>query len=80
MAKRATRIPPALEQLAPLHDWSAGFITGLTAGLARLFGAIPNIIGALLLLVIGWIIAGIVGNFVAKLCAHQRRRRAAACE
>ena len=49
-------------------DWSAGFITGLTAGLARLFGAIPNIIGALLLLVIGWIIAGIIGNLFAKLC------------
>ncbi len=49
-------------------DWSAGFITGLTAGLARLFGAIPNIIGALLLLVIGWIVAGIVGNLFAKLC------------
>ena len=49
-------------------DWSAGFITGLTAGLARLFGAIPNILGALILLVIGWIVAGIIGNLVAKLC------------
>ncbi len=48
-------------------DWSAGFITGLTAGLARLFGAVPNILGALILLVIGWIIAGIIGNLVAKL-------------
>ncbi len=49
-------------------DWSAGFITGLTAGLARLFGAIPNIIGAVLLLIVGWIIAGVVGNLFAKLC------------
>ncbi len=49
-------------------DWTAGFITGLTAGLERFFGAIPNILGALLLLVIGWIIAGIVGNLFAKLC------------
>ena len=49
-------------------DWSAGFITGLTAGLAHFFGAIPNIIGALLLLVLGWIIAGIVGGLFAKLC------------
>jgi len=54
--------------MATVTDWSAGFITGLTAGLARLFGAIPNIIGALLLLIIGWIIAGIVGNLFAKLC------------
>lgn len=49
-------------------DWGAGFITGLTAGLTRFFGAIPNIIGALLLLVIGWIVAGIIGNLVVKLC------------
>jgi hypothetical protein len=54
--------------LNTVTDWSAGFITGLTAGLARLFGAIPNILGALILLVIGWIIAGIVGGLVAKLC------------
>jgi hypothetical protein len=49
-------------------DWTAGFLTGLTAGLARFFGAIPNIVGALLLLVIGWIIAGMVGALVTKLC------------
>ncbi len=54
--------------MATVTDWSAGFITGLTAGLAHLFGAIPNIIGALLLLVIGWIVAGIVGNLFVKLC------------
>lgn len=54
--------------MATVTDWSAGFLTGLTAGLARLFGAIPNIIGALLLLIIGWVIAGIVGKLFTKLC------------
>jgi hypothetical protein len=49
-------------------DWTAGLITGLTAGMARFFGAIPNILGALILLIIGWIIAGIVGGLVTKLC------------
>ena len=49
-------------------DWTAGLITGLTAGMARFFGAIPNILGAIVLLVIGWIIAGIVANLVTKLC------------
>ncbi len=49
-------------------DWTAGFLTGLTAGMARLFGAIPNILGALILLVIGWIVAGIIGGVVTKLC------------
>jgi hypothetical protein len=49
-------------------DWTAGLMTGLTAGLARFFGAIPNILGALILLIIGWIIAGIVGGLVTRLC------------
>lgn len=54
--------------VSTVTDWTAGLITGLTAGMARFFGAVPNIIGALLLLVIGWIIAGIVGGLVSRLC------------
>ncbi len=54
--------------MTTVTNWSAGFITGLTAGLAHFFGAIPNILGALILLIIGWIIAGIVGGLVTKLC------------
>jgi len=53
--------------MTAVNDWSAGFITGLTAGLAHFFSAIPNIIGALLLLVIGWIVAGIIGGLVTKV-------------
>lgn len=52
--------------MTAVNDWSAGFLTGLTAGLAHFFSAIPNIIGALLLLVIGWIIAGIIGGLVTR--------------
>jgi hypothetical protein len=54
--------------VSTVTDWTAGLITGLTAGMARFFGAIPNILGALILLIIGWIIAGIVGGLVTKLC------------
>lgn len=50
-----------------ITDWSAGFLTGLTAGLTRFFGAIPSIIGAILVLVIGWIVAGILGAIVVRL-------------
>jgi hypothetical protein len=52
----------------PVTDWTAGLITGLTAGMARFFGAIPNILGALILLIVGWIVAGLVGGLVTKLC------------
>ena len=54
--------------MAVVTDWTAGFLTGLTAGLTRFFSAIPNIIGALLILIIGWIIASVVGGLVTKLC------------
>ncbi len=53
--------------MTAVNNWTAGFITGLTAGLAHFFSAIPNLIGALLLLVIGWIIAGMVGKLVTRL-------------
>ncbi len=54
--------------MTPVTDWTAGFFTGLAAGLTRFFGAIPAILGAILILVIGWIIAGIIGGLVTKLC------------
>ena len=50
-----------------MTDWTAGLITGLTAGMARFFGAIPNILGAIVLLIIGWLIAGIVGGLVTRV-------------
>ncbi len=53
--------------VSTVTDWTAGLITGITFGLSHLFSAIPNIIGAILLLVIGWIIAGIIGALVIKL-------------
>ncbi|GAC1396840.1 MAG: hypothetical protein NVS4B5_16540 [Vulcanimicrobiaceae bacterium] len=53
--------------MTAVNDWGAGLITGITAGLTRLFATIPNIIGAVLLLIIGWIIAGIIGKLVTRL-------------
>jgi hypothetical protein len=49
--------------VAPITDVSQA----LLASLAVFLAAIPAIVGALLLLVIGWIIAGIVGRLVARV-------------
>lgn len=49
--------------VAPITDISQALLGSLAVFLA----AIPAIVGALLLLVIGWIIAGIVGGLVAKV-------------
>lgn len=43
------------------------FNDSLTGGFDTFFRAIPQILGALVILVIGWIIAGIVGRVVQKL-------------
>ena len=48
--------------VAPITDLSTALLTGLAVFVA----ALPSLIGALLLLVIGWIIAGIVGGLLAK--------------
>src|SRR2546423_9994807 len=49
--------------VAPITDVSQAVLASLAVFLA----AIPAIVGALLLLVIGWIVAGIVGGLVARL-------------
>lgn len=48
-------------------DWSAGFISGVTAGISKFFSALPNIVGALLILIVGWIIAGVIGGLITRL-------------
>ncbi len=50
-------------------DWGASIITGVTAGFAVLISSIPFILGALILLVIGWFVAKLIGGLIAKL-AH----------
>lgn len=39
-------------------DWTGSLFHGVTAGIDRLMGGIPTILGALLILIVGWMIAG----------------------
>ncbi|MBC5828902.1 MAG: small-conductance mechanosensitive ion channel [Candidatus Eremiobacteraeota bacterium] len=48
-------------------DWTTTIFTGVTAGLERFIVAIPRILGAIVILIIGWIISGIIGTLIAKL-------------
>ncbi len=48
-------------------DGSASLWHGLTAGLDRFANGVPTVLGALLILVIGWIIAGVLAALVTKL-------------
>lgn len=46
--------------------WAAGLWTGIAAALTALLTGIPRLLGALVILIIGWIIAGILGSLAVK--------------
>jgi hypothetical protein len=50
-----------------LRDWGVAIMTSLTAALTIFMEAIPRIIGFLVILIIGWIIAGLLAGAVAAL-------------
>ena len=52
---------------APVTSWADALLTSLATGLAILFAAIPKILGFLVILVIGWLIASAVAGAVAAL-------------
>lgn len=50
-----------------VSDGTASLWHGLTAGLDRFANGVPTVLGAILILVIGWIIAGALAKLVANL-------------
>jgi len=53
--------------MAPVTDMTTALLTSLAAALALLFGAIPKILGFLVIIIIGWLIASAVAAAVAAL-------------
>lgn len=52
--------------IAPITDFGTAVITGLAAAIAAFMTALPSVLGALLLLVIGWVVAGFIGGLLSK--------------
>lgn len=52
--------------ITPITDLGAAVVTGVAAAFAALFGALPAILGAIILLAIGWIVAGWIGGLLAR--------------
>jgi len=50
-----------------VQDMGDALITALSSGLSTLFSAIPRVIGFLVILIIGWIIASLLAKAVAGL-------------
>src|SRR5512133_2258431 len=49
----------------PITDWGAALVTSGAAALALFFGAIPKVIGFLLILLIGWLVASAIAGIAA---------------
>lgn len=50
----------------PIEDWGDAIFLSLTNTINTLLAALPAIIGALLLLLIGWWLSGVLGRFTAR--------------
>jgi len=50
-----------------ITDWGAAIMTSLTTALTMFLAAIPRVIGFLVILIIGWLIAGLLAAAVAAL-------------
>src|SRR6266536_4479281 len=55
-------MPPAV---TPVTDWGTAVMTSLTAALALLLSAIPKVIGFLVILIVGWLIASALAAAVS---------------
>jgi len=50
-----------------ITDWGQAFLTAISDAFSKLFGFLPDLIGALLILWIGWIVAGFIAKLVTGL-------------
>jgi len=55
-----------------VQDWGAAMMTSLTTALSVFLAAIPKIIGFLVILIVGWLIASLVAKAVAALLRSVR--------
>lgn len=58
--------------VAPITDWGTALMTSLAAALAMLLASIPRIIGFLVILIIGWMIASAVARLVGAVLRRAR--------
>lgn len=58
--------------MAPVTDYGVAFVTSIAALLVTLLGFIPRLIGALIIIWIGWFVAGIIYRVVTALLRKLR--------
>ena len=53
--------------LPAVQDWSEAMMTSLAGAMALFFAAIPKVLGFLVILIVGWFVAGLIAKAVASL-------------
>jgi hypothetical protein len=59
-------------QVAPIRDWGEAMMTSLTGALMMFVGALPRILGFILILVIGWFVASLIAAGVGGILRNIR--------
>lgn len=58
--------------MAPVADLGTAVLTGITAAFVTLLSALPVLLGAVVLLALGWFVSGIVGRVVVRVLRAAR--------
>lgn len=53
--------------VSAVNDWSEAMMTSLTGAMALFFTAIPRVVGFVLIVVIGWFLASLIGKGISAL-------------
>lgn len=61
----------------PIQDWGDAVLVSLTTALQNFLGFLPQLIGAILVLIIGWIVAGLIAGLVERALGAVGFERAA---
>jgi hypothetical protein len=54
-------------QTGAITDWGQAMMTSVAAGLALFMAALPKVLGAIVILIIGWFVAGLLAKAVAAI-------------
>jgi hypothetical protein len=59
-------------QVAPIRDWGEAMMTSLTGALMMFVGALPKILGFIVILLVGWFVASLIAAGVAGILRNIR--------
>jgi hypothetical protein len=59
-------------QITPIRDWGEAIMTSMTGALMMFVGALPKVLGFIVILVVGWFVASLIAKAVAGILRNIR--------